>query len=146
MTHGHCQLESGFFVLRVCGKQAVGKCSVCSNAYCQQHSGDAFETGLCITCARERGATHDQHDDHHSADHPYSREHSRPWNLRNRRDRDDDFDERNTQTAAAAAAFTAAEAAEFEQAGQESISDTDGDQASDFDLEADAGDISIFDS
>ena len=145
MTHGHCQLESGFFVLRVCGKQAVGKCTNCSSAYCNQHSGDAFETGLCVKCARERGAAHDQHDDHYSPHHLYSREHSRPWSLRNRRDRNDDFDERNTQTGGATA-FTAAEAAEFEQAGQESISDADGDKSSDFDIEADDGDISIFDS
>lgn len=146
----HCQLETGFFVLRLCGREAVGECDYCKKVFCHRHSGAAALPNLCLACARSRNLlTDDNDDDLHRRYHRDA--HNRPsWridNSRGHRHRDD------TSTGAAGVAagmqpetFSAAEAAEFEKTEQQSITDADGDNASDFEIEADDGDISIFDS
>jgi hypothetical protein len=45
-----CQCKSGFFSLRDCGQPAVGMCSECKRAMCQQHGSATSTYTQCRDC------------------------------------------------------------------------------------------------
>lgn len=150
-----CEIQSGFFIRRDCGRPAVGECSECGRGFCKKHEVKMAQGGsLCTACAEKRGLLEDEND---FGQRRYrDEERQSPWRIRSGRQREQDRDRNrdadDDQAAAAAAttgaAFTAAEMNQFEE-GDQGAAGTESESEAGFDNDgfADASeDISIFDS
>lgn len=142
MSSTRCEIRSGFFILRDCGRTAIGQCGECGRSYCDKHEVKMAQGGdICSTCAEKRGLIEDENDFGRHRD----RDQKSPWHLRGDRQRDRD---RDRDDDAVAAAFTANEMAQFEasdRAGEApELENENGLGADGFAGESE--DISIFDS
>ncbi len=45
-----CECKSGFFTLRICENQVIGRCAVCKRAMCKEHAVPA-SLSQCLDCA-----------------------------------------------------------------------------------------------